>query len=241
MSSSQPPRGTLGTVHNAALLLELLSEGPAHHQLSDLAERSGMSLPTLHRLLRSLIAAGLVEQDPRTSRYGLGPRLMLLAERYRGRLPVLAVASPYLVELRNATKGTVVVATRHDDAVLHIDQVDGDDTGGVFRDAQRVLPATDSAAGRVLLAHADDATWEAHVGDPELRRRWREPAVVRPAAAATDVPEVATALRDRDGRVVAALAVHGGVGSHDPARLDTEVTPQLLRAAAAITRALGHG
>src|SRR4051812_39061984 len=57
-------RGTLGTVRNATTLLSLLAEGPAYNQLTDLAERSGMSLPTVHRLLRSLALAGLVEQDP---------------------------------------------------------------------------------------------------------------------------------------------------------------------------------
>ena len=57
-------RGTLGTVRNATLLLSLLAEGPAYNQLTDLAERSGMSLPTVHRLAatafgRVVLDAGL--------------------------------------------------------------------------------------------------------------------------------------------------------------------------------------
>ena len=76
------PRGTLGTVRNATLLLELLGQGAAFQQLTELAERSGLSLPTVHRLLRSLVAAGLVEQDPDSARYGLGAELVRLAERY---------------------------------------------------------------------------------------------------------------------------------------------------------------
>lgn len=294
------PRGTLGTVHNAALLLELLSEGPSHHQLTDLAERSGMSLPTLHRLLRSLLAAGLVEQDPRSARYGLGSTLALLAERYRARLPVLAAAGPYLVQLRDTTKGTVVVAIRVRDLVVHVDRVDGEDAGGVFRDASRVGPARDSAAGCVLLAHADDATWARYVGDANLREQWSGEVVVRgaawptppappasagapagsapldgpagapagsappggparaPAEAAAASPgptgasagsaappppglaggpvEIAAPIRDRDGQVVAALAV-SRAAADDLAR---EVAPQLLRAATSISRGLGH-
>ena len=87
-------RGTLGTVRNATLLLALLAEGPAYNQLTDLAERSGMSLPTVHRLLRSLALAGLVEQDPRSSRYSLGPEIVRLSERYLDRLPTLRALSP---------------------------------------------------------------------------------------------------------------------------------------------------
>src|SRR3990172_7635312 len=90
------PRGTLGTVRNATQLLRLLSQGPAYQQLTDLAERSGLSLPTVHRLLRSLVAAGLVEQDPASARYGLGSELVRLAERYVARLPIFHPISPYL-------------------------------------------------------------------------------------------------------------------------------------------------
>src|ERR671932_2619021 len=117
-------RSTLGTVRNATQLLSLLAEGPAYNQLTDLAERSGMSLPTVHRLLRSLVAAGLVEQDPRSLRYGLGPELVLLAERYLERLPVLNALSPYLVELRNLTKATVLVALLIGRTVVYADRVE---------------------------------------------------------------------------------------------------------------------
>src|SRR3990170_1994509 len=39
-ATSDAARGTLGTVRNAVLLLDLLSDGPAYQQLTDLAERS---------------------------------------------------------------------------------------------------------------------------------------------------------------------------------------------------------
>ena len=70
----EAPPGTLGTVHNAVTLLRLLAEGPAYQPLTDLAARSGMAVPTVHRLLRSLVVAGFVEQDPTSSRYGLHRR-----------------------------------------------------------------------------------------------------------------------------------------------------------------------
>ena len=87
-------RGGLGTVSNAVLLLDLLSRGPAYQQLTDLAERSDLSVPTVHRLLRSLVLADLVEQDPRSSRYGLGPELTRLSHQYLARLPILGSLAP---------------------------------------------------------------------------------------------------------------------------------------------------
>jgi IclR family acetate operon transcriptional repressor len=123
-------RGTLGTVRNATLLLSLLAEGPAYNHLTDLAERSGMSLPTVHRLLRSLALAGLVEQDPRSLRYGLGPEIVRLSERYLDRLPILRTLSPYLRELRDTTKTTILVALLVRTSIIYVDRVDGEEEIG---------------------------------------------------------------------------------------------------------------
>lgn len=246
MGESEAPRGTLGTVHNAALLLTLLSEGPSHHALTDLAERSGMSLPTLHRLLRSLLAAELVEQDPGSSRYGLGPQLPRLAERYLTRLPVTSAATPYLVDLRATTGATVtLVMLAGTDAVL-ADRLDGEDVGGVHRDASRVRPALETAAGRLLLAHADDTVWQEALatttGGPgaDDREEWRAAEIVRhvPAAPASR-PEIATAIR-AGNRVAAALGLSGPASQLTDEAIDQLYAPHLLRAAASTSRALGH-
>lgn len=246
MGETEAPRGTLGTVHNAALLLTLLSEGPSHHALTDLAERSGMSLPTLHRLLRSLLVARLVEQDPESLRYGLGPQLPRLAERYLARLPATSAATPYLVDLRATTGATVtLVMLARTDAVF-ADRIDGEDVGGVHRDASRVRPALETAAGRLLLAHADDAVWKealaTTVDGPGIHEReeWRAAEVVRhtPSAPAS-WPEIATAIH-AGSRVTAALGLSGPGSQLTDDAIDQVYVPHLLRAATSISRALGH-
>lgn len=246
MSENEAPRGTLGTVHNAALLLTLLSEGPSHHALTDLAERSGMSLPTLHRLLRSLLAARLVEQDPESSRYGLGPQLPRLAERYLERLPVTSAATPYLVDLRATTGATVTLVTLAGTDAVFADRLDGEDVGGVHRDASRVRPALETAAGRLLLAHADDTVWKDALAtttdgpDADDREGWRAAEIVRhiPPAAASR-PELATAIH-AGSRVAAALGLSGPASQLTDEAIDQLHAPHLLRAAASISRALGR-
>jgi IclR family transcriptional regulator, acetate operon repressor len=207
-------RETLGTVRNAAQLFQLLSEGPAHHQLTDLAERSGMSLPTVHRLLRSLTAAGLVEQDPRSLRYGLGPELVLLAERYLERLPVLNGLSPYLVELRNATKATVLVALLIGRSVVYVDRIEGDGDVGRFRESHRCHEAFETAAGRVLLANAPIETWHEAIAcslgaclfSDEDRSFWSKSPHVLTGQGMPDTLEIAVPVRDATGHVLAALS-----------------------------------
>lgn len=218
-------RGTLGTIRNASLLLNLLSTGPAFQQLTELADRSGLSLPTVHRLLRSLVVAGLVEQSPTSSRYSLGPELVRLSEHYLARLPVLRALAPYLVELRNATKATVLVGLLVRDALVYVDRLDGEELGGVFRVSHRVYAPADTAAGRLLLAYADGS------GPDHL-------AVTDPLHAST---EVAVPVRDPRGTVFAALVAAGAAHRFDDAEVAARVVPQLVRVARAAGTALSDG
>jgi IclR family acetate operon transcriptional repressor len=247
-------RGTLGTVRNATLLLQLLSEGPAYNQLTDLAERSGMSLPTVHRLLRSLALAGLVEQDPRSLRYSLGSEVVRLSERYLDRLPALRARGPYLVELRDTTKATVLVAILVRTSVLYVDRVDGEDEGGIFRETHRVHEALDTAAGRLLLARCDPDTWAealaaagaGGVGPARARpsardrRLWGQaPYLVLGADDTRETAEVAVPVVDNRGQVRAVLCAAGNPKTFSEEVLTAQVAPQLIRAARAAGRAIG--
>jgi len=240
-------RGTLGTVRNATLLLSLLAEGPAYNQLTDLAERSGLSLPTVHRLLRSLALAGLVEQDPRSARYGLGPEIVRLSERYLDRLPTLRALSPYLRELRDTTKTTILVALLVRTSIIYVDRVDGEEGAGVFRESHRVHDALGTAAGRLLLARGGSDTWTEAL-DGRLRpsnrdrRAWAEaPFLVLGADGDRSAAEVAVPVLDGAGQPLAALCARGDPSAFPEEVLRNEVAPRLVRAARAAGRAMADG
>lgn len=246
--SEPDARGTLGTIRNAVLLLSLLSEGPAYQQLTDLADRSGLSVPTVHRILRSLVLADLVEQDPRSSRYGLGPEVARLAQRYLARLPILGALSPYLVSLRDAVGQTVHVAVLVRGSVVYVDRVDGAD-GGLYRDTHRVHTAFETAAGRVLAARAEEDGWR-HAIDaaaPEDRKTaesqrlaWRSAAFLVTEGGLPEAPsEVAVPIVDGRGRTVAALAATSPPVAS--AEQIAQIAAHLSRAGHAAGRTLGHG
>lgn len=246
-ASSTHDRGTLGTLRNASVLLELLSEGPLQVSFTQLAERSGLSPSTAHRLLRSLVLARLVSQDPRTSQYSLGPGVVRLSESYLARQPVLEALRPYLVALRALTEATVLVGLLVDGSVLYADRVDAEHIGGIFRETDRMHDAFTTAAGRVLLGHADRDTWdEAAKLSPlgpgfsdEDREVWGAvPYLVLPRPDLVSAVELAVPVRDRPGRVVAALAALTGAHT-DTEALQAERAAVLQRAASAAGRAVG--
>ncbi|MFC5730747.1 MULTISPECIES: IclR family transcriptional regulator [Nocardioides] len=244
---SNAARGTLGTVRNAVLLLDLLSDGPAYQQLTELAERSGLSVPTAHRLLRSLVLAEIVQQDARTSRYSLGPEVVRLAQRYLARLPVLAALSPYLVGLRDILDSSIHVALLARDSVVYVDRVDARE-GGPYRESHRVASALETPAGRLLVARAGDESWRrcvaAHNGRlpkdaDELRAELLETEwLVAPDGLTGVALEAAVVVVDSRGGALAALSAT--LPAADPDR-SGEVVQHLQRAAGAAGRTLGHG
>jgi IclR family acetate operon transcriptional repressor len=252
MDSDAPPPGTLGTTRNAVFLLELLSTGPAYQQLTELAERSSCTAPTVHRVLRSLATTGLVTQSSESSCYSLGPELVRLSQRYLMRLPVIQALAPYLVDLRNATKATVRVALLARDSVLYVDRIDGEHTAGVYRASHRVYSALETAAGRVLLARADTDAWKETIHAASVqglalqgsypddftfddRELWaRSPYLVLNDPQSPDFLEVAVPVADQRGQTLASLSASD---QHEwfTAEIVTErIVPQLLRVASAV-------
>lgn len=256
MDSNPIDRGTLGTVRNAMLVLQLLSMGPSYQQLTELAKQADMSLPTIHRLLKSLANAGLVEQHPQSSRYSLGPELARLSERYLGRHPALRALAPYLVELRNRTKATILVALLIRGSVVYVDRVDGEDVGGVYRKSHRSHSALETAAGRVLLARAGDEAWDQAINTAVAegvtpqgicphdfthshRGEWgRKPYLVLSDPQLPDFVEIAVAVTDQRDHVRAALAATARADAFADEGYSQRVTTQLLRAAITARQAM---
>ena len=67
------------TVRRALALLRLVATGQeAGVRLTDLSEMSGLSRPTVHRLLQVLLDEGAVERGAGSRNYRIGPEMLLL-------------------------------------------------------------------------------------------------------------------------------------------------------------------
>ncbi|MCW5632924.1 MAG: IclR family transcriptional regulator [Rubrivivax sp.] len=117
MAAAEPGAGEVPgaqTVRRAMAVLRLVAMGQEEGvRLSDIATMSGLSRPTVHRLLKVLIDETAVEQDPATRRYRVGDELSLLGLARAGRLPLRALAEPYLQALAAEVGDTVFLSLRH--------------------------------------------------------------------------------------------------------------------------------
>ncbi|HEY2205965.1 MAG TPA: IclR family transcriptional regulator [Pseudonocardia sp.] len=134
-------------------LLELMAAAGGTLALSELAARAGLPLPTIHRLVRTMVRRGYVRQEP-SRRYALGPRLIPLGDT-AGRM-IGAWARPHLDGLVRQIGETANLAMLEIDSVVYVAQVPSPHSMRMFTEVgRRVLPHC-TGVGKALLSTLPD-------------------------------------------------------------------------------------
>lgn len=158
MPPSAEPRtasasGGVQSLERAFDLLERMADAGGEVGLSELSTSSGLPLPTIHRLMRTLVACGYVRQQP-NRRYALGPRLIRLGESSSRLLGTWA--RPHLARLVDETGETANMALLDGDEVVYVAQVPSRHSMRMFTEVgRRVLPHS-TGVGKALLAQTPD-------------------------------------------------------------------------------------
>lgn len=140
-----------GTVDKAVHVLSQLFEAGAPVPLAQLAERAALPKPTLHRLLQSLCAHDLVEQDGE-GRYGLGVGLVRLGLGALSQHPIAAVARPDLEREAEQFGETFFLVAARGGRLRVLDKVEGTGVLRVAPDVGAEVPVSTTASGRLYMA-----------------------------------------------------------------------------------------
>ena len=149
--------GGLSTVRNAARLLKVFRSREADLGVSELARRLGLGKSTVHRLLTTLAAEGLIEQNPRTGGYRLGIVMFELGEAVRVHMDLHAAAAPVLGELRAQTGESSQVGVLDGHEVVYVDRLESTHSLRLFTETGRRVPVHCTSSGKVLLAYLPEA------------------------------------------------------------------------------------
>jgi IclR family acetate operon transcriptional repressor len=149
VSSKSSPTGGVQSIERAFDLLELLADAGGTLGLSELSNASGLPLPTIHRLMRTLVNRGYVRQEP-SRRYTLGSRLIRLGDTSSRLLG--AWLQPHLVELVGLTNETANLAMLDGDEVVYIAQAPSPHQMRMFTEPGRRVRAHCTAVGKALLS-----------------------------------------------------------------------------------------
>ena len=147
--------GSVQSIGRAFALLEVMADLGGTAGLSQLAAASGLPLPTIHRLLHTLIALGYVRQEP-SRQYVLGPKLIRLGESSANMLGVWA--RPHLTRLVDELGESANLAMLDGDQIVYVAQVQSRHSMRMFTEVGRRAHTHATGVGKAILAQLDDDT-----------------------------------------------------------------------------------
>lgn len=148
----------LSSVQNALRIIHLLRRRGAL-RVSDIAEELGVAVSTAHRLVSTLRDERFVRQESNSKRYELGPAMLFTG----GTSPIehcVAVATPVMRELRDATQETVHLSSMRGGDTVFLNAAESARLVRVSSRSGQHPEAHTTAAGKVLLAYLAEEQFE---------------------------------------------------------------------------------
>jgi DNA-binding IclR family transcriptional regulator len=248
-------RGTIQSVDRAARILEALAGGPRRLGVSELADRLGLSRPTVHGLLQTLQAHGFVEQDRDSDKYQLGAGLLQLGNSYLDLNELRGRSIVHAERLAARAQAAVRVGVMHGPSIVIVHHVFAPDAAFQVLEAGAQLPLHASALGKAMLAFLPGEVVEDVLADapPRLTSRTLAPKallaeldVIRERGVARERDEavlgessVAAPIFDHAGHAVGAIGVVGDTDRIIPRGPARGVTAAVTEAARGVSRELG--
>ena len=219
----------------------------AHQTLSEVARRADLSRATARRVLHTLVDIGYVATNGKE--FTLRPRILELGHAYLNSLELPEVALPHLERLRSEVNESCSVAVLDGTDVVYVARVASRQIMTVAINVGTRFPAYVTSMGRVLLAGLPEDELEELLGRVELEQltpytitdldklRAELAKVARQGYALVDqelalgLRSLAAPVRDRAGRVTAAVNVSASARRGTQASLRAELLDPLLEAA----------
>lgn len=188
--SAKDSGGTVQVLDRALDMLDLLAAHPGL-TLSEVAERSAQSPSTVHRLLHSLAARGMVESDPATQAWNIGPATFRLGSAFMRRSGIVERARPILQALMKHTGETANLGILNGDAVLFVSQAETHETIRAFFPPGTRSPLHASGIGKALLAFGRAEVLCGYLDGPGLTR-FTDKTLTTPDALTQDMARIRT-------------------------------------------------
>jgi len=241
-------------LEKALAVLEAITAQSQPIGLPDLSARLGLPRQTVHRVLMQLEAAGLIVRDPSRDRFSVGPRLNTLAlnalTTHNQSAPIRAILQSLVDDIEETCNVGVLDGTDF----LYLERIECHWSLRVHLTAGSRLPAHCTSGGKVMLANLDGRVRERLLRNLTLKRYTDTTitqaedleahlAAIRERGYAVNNQEftvgivgVAVPITDPQGRILAALALHGPAPRLD---LDRAIgfVPKLKEAAARMAEA----
>lgn len=191
----------------AAVLRTVSASMPSGLGTTAVADATGLTRPTVHRILNSLAGDGFVDHDAEGGRWYLGPELYLMGALAAERYDITDIARDSLRELAAETGESAFLSARRGDESVCLLREEGSFPirSFVLHEGIR-FPLGVASAGLAMLAFLPIEQAERYLATAELTAKWGE------AHAAESVRARVNETRSRGYAVNPGLIVEGSWG-----------------------------
>jgi len=239
-------QNTVSALKRGIAVLQCFGNGARSLSNGELSQLTKVPKPTVTRLAATLVALGLLRQDPDSEKYSLGAGVLSLSQAFLAGLDVRAHARPHMMKLAEAFGGSVLLAVREGLEMVVIEACRARAPVLTVRlDVGARLPLASSALGRAYLAALEPAERSRlleQIKPASIEGALRDASAHGYSASLgefyTEINSIAAAIVLPGGERVA-LNCGGPAFSFPERRLRDEVAPRLLAATRAIAADTG--
>ncbi len=245
------------SVNRALDLLELFPRGSETLGITEISETLGVSKGTAHGLVTTLVQRDFLQQDPVTRRYRLGVKIFRLGLFLVQHSQLGQGIHPWADMLCERFQEVVHVALLAGDVALVIQRFEPKVPHLLFPQTGSSLPVHSTAVGKVLLAFSPPETRNQILKTAPLTRKTvntltsrgrlskefqkivRQGFALDKEESLPGVTCVGAPIRDRSGKVVAAVSLSGSRGRMEQKRME-EIVEGVCGTAMKISSAMGY-
>jgi len=154
---NMPSIDRLKSVNKAISLLKCFSPQNLELSTSEISKKLSIHRVTAHRLLETILKAGLLEKNAGTGKYRIGAELFVLGNLYLSSTDTLKVAESVMKTLNDLTGEAINLAVLDKSNIIFIMKEETKGAFRFFRHIGSVIPAYASAMGKALLSELRDS------------------------------------------------------------------------------------
>lgn len=251
-----PSDGYVQSFARGLQVIRSFSAAAPRQTLSEVAQRTGLTRAGARRILLTLQALGYVHADDRL--FSLTPRILDLGFAYLSSMPIWNLAEPVMEDMVAQVRESCSAAVLDATDIVYVLRVPTHKIMHITLGVGSRLPAWCTSMGRVLLADLPDAEVRARLAASDVQAYTRHTVTAPDALLARVVQarrqgwcivnqeleegliSVAVPVRDRSGRVVAALNFSGQANRTNARVVQEQLLPPLQEGARRISAMLGR-
>lgn len=168
MSETKP--GNLQLLERTIAILDYISTEGRSCSLKEIVEATGISKPSVHRVLSTLNNNLLVIKDEHT-RYRMGPRMLRWARACKGNSELLTISAPYLKRIWDSSGETIHLVSYENGRAYYLLKRESRHPLQMRSRRGDMLLLHSTGAGKAILFSLPKAEFEAFLSTTRLEKR----------------------------------------------------------------------